>query len=799
MRTFGAARSVLAPRPQCWLPCFPVCRQASTSAASNVAFIHSEPQLSTLLRPQDTSRAQISCEPVRERRSRSRGSHAPRNPDPPPIAASISASSSSSTPAPRRIKSLDAALDSLPPAVVARPPHTGRNGLAYLLRLPATTSSLGRLLPAVTCSIEPSVTAYDRRLRALGWYAQAAQRAHALTFIRPVVDEGLRVLTAISDLERRRSDIVDRTISRYHRFLRALAGGSNASALPNALQEELGRVVGVLTSSLESMTPPANLAVRPASFNALLSPRFLVPATLAPVLAHVNNTRIALSSSQWLAVATVSLASGRQQDALNALAQSAGGGSSASHRLMAAEGAASLAEAVELLQPIVASMPVDTDSNIDGARPQAAAAADAVQEGMDLDTSRRAWSILLSRAANNDGVSAKQLSALAAQIPDAMIVGHTITPVMHGLVRRGDLVAARRIWRDLQNSYQAATDSGMRAALIDAAALSVGAEVQFARPDGLVHALKAVDFYAWRPQQGHKVESPRPAGGRAVRLDTQSLNLLISLASRDGKPGVAFRLWEAARDRWGVIHDDITLTNLIECARTCVESGFDPGMDTLRGRLRALASALHSAPTYQKKEVDWRVVPLKALLDPPRYSWHEEYGGQQPWARARALFRAVVLGNWPGLEQVPSPLGARTFLGIADLIAPRAFPAPSTYPAPASGAVYAHVIPSAKTWEAYMSLLRQYGAEFGDAAAAEDEVARALGWMRALGIRPTWRTALEALMHVGEQEGARRRVRINNRTVLARDEEILRAWLAEWIPAVPSESDVADYRRQIFR
>jgi hypothetical protein len=54
-------------------------------------------------------------------------------------------------------------------------------------------------------------------------------------------------------------------------------------------------------------------------------------------------------------------------------------------------------------------------------------------------------------------------------------------------------------------------------------------------------------------------------------------------------------------------------------------------------------------------------------------------------------------------------------------------------------------------------------------------------------------------MHIGEHEGARRRVRIKGRTVLARDEEILRAWLGEWLPAVPSESEVADFRRQTIR
>jgi hypothetical protein len=609
-----------------------------------------------------------------------------------------------------------------------------------------------------------------------------------------VVDEGLRVLADATHLDRKRSaDQAVRALARYHRFLRALAGRRMASSLPAAVQEEMARVVAALISGLEGMTPPANLAARPESFNAILSPHLLAPTAVVPILAHAKRTGIELSSSQWLAVATVHLEAGRLEDGLRALARAAGSDASASYRLMAAEGVPSLADAVKLLEPIVAGLPVDADADAEGHE----APGTNSNPQVDLGTTARAWSILLSRAAADEGVTAKHLLALVAQIPDAVAIGHTLTPVMHGLLRRGDVVAARRLWRDIQNSYQAV---GGSARLIDAATLCVGAEVQFARADGLTHALKAVDHYAWRPKRGHQVEAPRPAGGRAVHLDTQALNVLLSLASRDGKPGVAFRLWEAARGRWGVVHDDISLTLLLECARTCTERGFDPGLESFRGRLRALASAIHATPaTYQAREVDWRSVPLKELLDPPRYSWHEEHGGQQPWARARALFRAVVLGNWPGLADVSSPLGARSFLGLADFLSPRAFPAASTCPPPAADAAYAHIIPSARTWEAYMSLLRQYGSEFGDAAAAEDEVARALGWMRALGTRPTWRTSLEALMHIGEHEGARRRVRIKGRTVLARDEEILRAWLGEWLPAVPSESEVADFRRQTIR
>ncbi|BEI86216.1 hypothetical protein CcaverHIS002_0605030 [Cutaneotrichosporon cavernicola] len=786
MRALTAARTSLCPRPQCHLPCWPACREASSSAISAVDLTFSESPRRTfsVFRPaQDEGYTHSHPQDHQHQRARTRKRRPPATitPDPPPI-----------PPLPPQPRNLDAALNALPPAFLAHPPNTGPHGLSTLLRLPASTSALARLLPAITSPVEPSATGYNQRLRALGWYAQAVLRAHALTYIRPVVDEALDVLAAATQLDiKNGADAVERGIARYHRFLRALAGTNPATDLPAAVQDEMARVVSSLVSVLEGMTPPATLAARPASFNALLSTRLLAPTTIGPILAHAKRWKLELSSSQWLAVATVGLQAGRHEGALRALSHAAGSDSTARHRLMAAEGVASLVEAVKLLEPFVAGLLVDTAAGETGAGRKAVDSAIA-----DPTTSTRAWSILLSRVAADDCVTAKQLSTLVSQVPDAMAVSHTLTPVMRGLVQRGDIVAARRIWRDVQNSYQAAGEG--RAALIDAAALSVGAEVQFTRPNGLTHALKAVDYYAWRPRRGHRVESPRPAGGRAVRLDTQALNVLISLASRAGQPGVAFRLWEAGLPRWDVVHDDISLTLILECALMCTERGFDPGMDSFRGRLRALASALHSTPTtYQSKEVDWRSAPITALLDPPRYSWHEEHGGQQPWARARALFRTVVLGNWPGLADVPSPLGARSFMGLVDLISPRAFPAASTCPPPASGANYAHIIPSARTWEVYMSLLRQYGVEFGDEAAVVDEVARGLGWMRALGTKPTWRTTLEALMHVGEHEGARRRVRIHGRTVLARDEEILRAWLGEWLPAVPSESDVANFRRKI--
>lgn len=752
-----------------------------------------------------------------------------------------------------KTRTLAAALDNLPDDAFAGSwKSMGHNGLRALLRLPATTESLGRLFPLVTAPMPPTRRAYEAHVRALGWYAQAAVRAHALTYVRPTVDAALRALHAATRLDAQRSGrdgargVATRTIAWYHRFLRCLAmcdvhGVETALRLPAAVQEQMGVVVAALIKELEGLSSPempsAGLDLRPVTLNALLSPRLLTLGTVKLIIAHAEKAGIEFTSSQWLAAATVYLHEGKTEEAFKCLAHAGRGVDlDFSHRLMAAQGASTLTETVMMLEPIVAGLPVSadvgevegesegegddgaeasTDSAVDSIRAKTAASNSVPPTQADSaprpswSTTMRAWSILLARAATDQSVTAKQLSALADSLPEDMAVSYTVTPVMHGLVSRGDVIEARRFWRALQNRYTAAPQSE-KALFLDAPALSVGTELQFQRgamnptnPEpsnqALKHSLTAVDYYGRRPRRGHRVESERPHGGRSIRLDTQTLNVLLHQAARAGRPGIAFRLWEAARPRWGIWHDDISLTLMLDMARTCVDNGFDPGLDTFRGRLRALASALHpsKSSTYTPpSEVDWRTAPLKSLLDPPRYSWHEEHGPTQPWTRARALFRAIVLGNWPALASVTSPLGARSFLGIADLLSPRSLPGGAHMPPPSPDSAYAHIIPSAATWQAYMSLLRRYGEEWGDDDAAEDEVATALGWMRALGVKPTWRTGLEALVHVGEHEGARRRVRIGGRTVLARDEEILRAWLKEWCGNVPDESEVAALRRQ---
>ena len=73
--------------------------------------------------------------------------------------------------------------------------------------------------------------------------------------------------------------------------------------------------------------------------------------------------------------------------------------------------------------------------------------------------------------------------------------------------------------------------------------------------------------------------------------------------------------------------------------------------------------------------------------------------------------------------------------------------------------------------------------------------------MKELEIKPTKKTMLLALTHLGEVEGPRRVLANweNGQSRLVRDTEVLRRWLVDWVGrGVPTENDVADHRRQML-
>ncbi|EAL21515.1 hypothetical protein CNBD2090 [Cryptococcus deneoformans B-3501A] len=418
-----------------------------------------------------------------------------------------------------------------------------------------------------------------------------------------------------------------------------------------------------------------------------------------------------------------------------------------------------------------------------------------------------------------------------ACMPMKYTTGRTLTPIMHGLLRRGEGPRAWSIWRELVSKESKLEKRSEKGLFVDRVSLSVGAQICHGVA-GLDNAIEMVDLWAHRPWQ------PPPVQGQmenSIFLDTQCVNILLTLCQIDGATSTAFRLWKAALPRWGVYVDHISLKILIDIARyhNVHDKSVQPDADVFKERLRQMVDGFSfwregrgeegAAVAYDAYEdAGFAKGSTSVLLAPSgNFNAHEkeDWRFEKPWQMARVIFRQVVLGNWPHLRETQSPLDEVdqsafdkfTSLFDGDLHIPRH--ASGDKPRklnqdslPDPNARYTHIIPTASTFHSYISLLGYYN--------HPHEIPVALAWMKALSIVPTWFTMRLALMHICEAEGPRRWVRKwgkEGKGRLVRDEEIMRRWLEEWLlqedsggngglgdnraDIVPSEEEVAAFRR----
>lgn len=444
---------------------------------------------------------------------------------------------------------------------------------------------------------------------------------------------------------------------------------------------------------------------------------------------------------------------------------------------------------------------------------------------------QHAWSVLLTRLARDTTVSADMLLELSDSMPAKYTTGRTLTPIMHGLLRRGEGPRAWSIWRELLSKESQSEKRGEKGLFVDRVSLSVGAQIchDIASLDS---AIEMVDLWAHRPWQ------PPPVHGQmenSVYLDTQCVNILLTLCQSDGATSTAFRLWKAALPRWGVYLDHISLKILIDVARyhSIHRKSVQPDADVFKERLRQMVDGFSlwghghmeegTAEVYDAYEdAGFAKGSTSVLLAPPGNSGareKEDWRLEKPWQMARVIFRQVVLGNWPHLRETRSPLDEvdqSTFdkftslfdgdLHIPRHVSPNKLRELNQDSLPDPNARYTHIIPTASTFHSYISLLGYYN--------YPHEIPVALAWMKALSIVPTWFTMRLALMHICEAEGPRRWVRgwgKEGKGRLVRDEEIMRRWLEEWLlqedsggngrlgdswtDKVPSEEEVAAFRR----
>ncbi|WVR06503.1 hypothetical protein IAU60_003534 [Kwoniella sp. DSM 27419] len=495
---------------------------------------------------------------------------------------------------------------------------------------------------------------------------------------------------------------------------------------------------------------------------------------------------------------------------------------------------------------------------------------------------RYAWSALVQRTSNDPRTNSEILMEMADTLPGPAFVGHTLTPVMQGLIKRGEPLKAWQIWLELIDRERNAKPS-QRGLFIDRVTLGVASEACYLA-SSLDAAITLVDTWARRPSDPSFTSTDRLA--HSVQLDTQNFNILLNQCRMVGSPSIAFRLWQAAIPRYGVYHDDISLNLLLDIARygsgeNDAEGSPVGDRDVFKERLRAMAAQFRfgrarSAWSRGGSDGDEEALagvdsgpdpvslalgPTGVLLDPSGGSTSGALSQELPWEAARRIFRQVVFGNWPHLRRCKSPLDVvghgplgsfTSFFGTheptsePDTISSQDQPTrrarPSATPLPSTQAQYTHIIPTSSTFRNYIALLGFYN--------LHAEIPLVLAWMKELGIIPGWSTMCLALLHVCENEGPRRWVRgfggppsapasapgsgsgsasasdaspdngdeLTSEELarkgrgtgvgLARDEEVVRRWLEDWLGEgmedngkggrrriVPSEEDVASSRR----
>lgn len=671
-------------------------------------------------------------------------------------------------------------------------PSEWLKAIDVILSGPCNAPVLERVLRILSSLPPGSAAQTGRTLPTTLRFVQAAGRSGALIFVDAGVSLALQLLEhlGVSLLAEGRDTRItaQRVIYQHDKLVRSVAGSDSAASaarLPATLQASIARVVRHLISQLgdlpSSSSEAPTIALRPASLDWLLSPAYCTPETLDMIMTHLG--AVELTDKQWANVAASCFAAAEPVAGLKALAKTKAAGQELApwERLGSALKEKTFRAAAEILEPLLRSMAKEDRDKL----------------------GRHAWSVLATIAARDKHVSTKDLVMLAESIPGDVYCAGVITPLLGGLMRHHDFTAAGKVWETLLAKHRKAPPED-RARYLDAAALTAGAKLKYARVvnakagsakvyDPTPDALRLVDWYAAKPPLPISPDTPTTSVKStasnvpgSVPLDVSALNNLMSMCRASGSAGLAFRLWQAAKPRWGLAADDGTLALLLDTARLSF-ARFEAA-DSVAVRLRLIADAIGSQRSRSNPmslpESHWRECNVADIANGYGYSWREEYGSLQPWQLARDVFAGIVLGNWPSLASVKSPLAGGA-LSVGRLWGSSEVKLPTLVPASSETA---HVLPGPRAFQAYIALLAR-------TRAVPASVPRALAWMRALGVRPLRKTLMTALLFVNEHEGPRRLVKKDGPRLM-RDEQILAEWLREWCDDVPDEAEVAAFRKE---
>ncbi|KAH8112072.1 hypothetical protein DFH11DRAFT_1728891 [Phellopilus nigrolimitatus] len=364
------------------------------------------------------------------------------------------------------------------------------------------------------------------------------------------------------------------------------------------------------------------------------------------------------------------------------------------------------------------------------------------------------WSTVLHVAARDPHTSSEQLLDLFTRMQAAARFPLTVgvcTVLMRGLVKKGDYPAAHAVWERCNRSYH-------RRRRIDAKALTVAVDVLVGVGQPLVAfdtlietagLLRDESPIAVSTAVGARRRAQRNLYSHRAHVDTVLVNALMDAFLKHGRPDVVFRLWDACAPLFGVAPNAESLTVLLKAAREAAR--FD---HTFRGLmehmgLHGLFSRARTAPPDSGAKGKAQLTQsLRAFI-----AKDARRGAEPADADVRALFRAIVLGNFPRLRGVRPPARAvwsdeaQTAQPVRDALrslglvrrdggdgSSAAEPEEPVAPAPflvgpalaVRASPHPQISPNEKTFAAYIALL--------GASGRASEVAEALAWMRTLGL-----------------------------------------------------------------
>ncbi|KAG8908256.1 hypothetical protein FRB99_008321 [Tulasnella sp. 403] len=407
------------------------------------------------------------------------------------------------------------------------------------------------------------------------------------------------------------------------------------------------------------------------------------------------------------------------------------------------------------------------------------------------------------------------------------------TSFMKAFIERKMWKDAWKVWRRLQSrclaSARIPASDPQRGPLwrMDRAALTAGVTILCRYRQDLIAAFRVIHYNT-------SIEEFVDVPERRTPVDGFLITRFMDELRRRKRYDLVFPFWKEMATQYGVQRNNFTLVTLLDAAtwgsiggETEARVGGMEGLaTTMADRFHRLLSARRRSHMKKYEDLaDFRFGYRIEVILGERKPHREDllWDGMIAWQRARLVFLEVMLGNWPGLKLIESPvtldtLGSETaeLLEMSNLRKPwkrpswtqpsqaqlLAFPPayppvpwsrhieflpksdPHEIPPPPSKCLYPHIIPNDTTFRAYIQLLGEHG--------LSEQIPLTLAWMRALKITPSLKTLSYALSYYREVTDSMQPL------LLAYAEDGKRGsynklvcWIDDWVPhLVPSEANV---------